>query len=319
MELSELLIYIILIIILISLIGVLGWLLYDHNKLKEDIDNNLNTIDTTFSSHKNKDNTIISNMEDTSNILLDKIIDTSNILTSNLIMNSNLIIENQNNNSNNLLNFHNNLNKYFQFGTPEIGINENENKIYDYYTWNTTNNSDDYKILLDSELTMNNNLYMKTNSNKNIKICDDEKKNCFNIYNNGADLIINTNDNNGRIIIGEPENGLKIDLANNNLKFGNITLVDGSSGVDATTSLTAATTSLTAANEASTSANNSASAANEAATSASLAGSAAKIAADAAKIAASATNDAKLVATAELLAAGATSLKEKTTLTQVEG
>ena len=64
-----------------------------------------------------------------------------------------------------------------------------------------------------------NNLYM--NKNKKINICDENTTNCFQIYNDGTDLVIKTNGNNGKIKIGDPINGLIIDSTNHTMKFHN--------------------------------------------------------------------------------------------------
>jgi predicted Holliday junction resolvase-like endonuclease len=244
MEVVELLLYIILVLVLLSLIGIMGWLLYDYNNLKDKLTGNFQNISNTFSSHKTKDNTLedninsnSSNILNTSNYVLDVKTNLSSDLTESASNTSNyigIVEEKAVGIDSNLSTFHNNLNKYFTFGTSGEDINGSENKLYNYIFDSDLTVKDKrlelmYETTIASDMTVNgvvnanSNVILKTDSEKNLKICSANSERdinkCINIYNDGSNLIIKNPNDNGKIIIGDgtEENSLVIDSSN--LKF----------------------------------------------------------------------------------------------------
>ena len=237
MEVVELLVYIILVFVLLSLIGIMSWLLYDYNNLKTKLTGDFQTINNTFSSHKKKDNTL----EDDINSNSSNIINTSNYVDLNALNTSNYVLDVKTNISNDLtqsesntnnyigvvedrvdgLNtnfstFHNNLNKYFTFGTSGEDINGTDKKIYNYiFDSDLTNKDKRLELMYETTIAQdmfvngvintNSDVKLKTDSTKNLKVCNanavGDIDSCFDIYKDGANLIIRRPAN-GDIIIG---------------------------------------------------------------------------------------------------------------------
>lgn len=234
MEVVELLIYIILVFVLLSLIGIMSWLLYDYNNLKTKLTGDFQTINNTFSSHKKKDNTL----EDDINSNSSNIINTSNYVDLNASHTSNYILDVKTNISSeltksesntriyigdvedslntNFSTFHNNLNKYFTFGTSGEDISGADKKIYNYIfdddltekdkrlelMYETTIAQD---MIVNGVVKANSDVKLKTNSINNLKVCNANAlgkfDTCFDIYKDGANLIIKRPED-GDIIIG---------------------------------------------------------------------------------------------------------------------
>ena len=254
MEVVELLVYIILVFVLLSLIGVMSWLLYDYNNLKTKLTGDFQTINNTFSSQKKKDNTL----EDDINSNSSNIINTSNYVDLNALNSSNYISDVKTNLSSDLtqsaLNtsnyigviedradnvdtnfstFHNNLNKYFTFGTSGEDINGAEKKIYNYIFDGDLTNKDKrlelmYETTIAQDMTVNgvvnanSDVKLKTNSTKNLKICnangEGDIDTCFDIYKDGANLIIKRPAD-GDIIIGNGVAGESLVIGKDILEY----------------------------------------------------------------------------------------------------
>jgi predicted transcriptional regulator YdeE len=237
MEVVELLIYIILVFVLLSLIGIMSWLLYDYNNLKTKLTGDFQTINNTFSSHKKKDNTL----EDDINSNSSNIINTSNYVDLNASHTSNYILDVKTNISSeltksesntrdyigiveeraealdtNFSTFHNNLNKYFTFGTSGEDISGADKKIYNYiFDGDLTEKDKRLELMYETTIAQdmivngvvkaNSDVKLKTNSINNLKVCNANAlgkiDTCFDIYKDGANLIIKRPDN-GDIIIG---------------------------------------------------------------------------------------------------------------------
>ena len=237
MEVVELLVYIILVFVLLSLIGIMSWLLYDYNNLKTKLTGDFQTINNTFSSHKKKDNTL----EDDINSNSSNIINTSNYVDLNALNTSNYVVDVKTNISNdlnksalenknyidvveervkghdtNFSTFHNNLNKYFTFGTSDEDMNGTDKKIYNYiFDGDLTNKDKRLKLMYETTIAQdmfvngvintNSDVKLKTDSTKNLKVCNanavGDIDSCFDIYKDGANLIIRRPAN-GDIIIG---------------------------------------------------------------------------------------------------------------------
>lgn len=233
MEVVELLVYIILVFVLLSLIGVMSWLLYDYSNLKTKLTGDFQTINNTFSSHKTKDNSLESDINSNSS----NILNTSNYVDLNALNTSNYVLDvktnlssdltgSASNTSNyigvvenradgidtNLSTFHNNLTKYFTFGTSGEGINSAENKIYNYiFDGDLTDKDKRLELMyettilqgmtVDGVINANDDVKLKTDSSKNLKVCNTDGDSCFNIYKEDDNLIIKRPDN-GNIIIG---------------------------------------------------------------------------------------------------------------------
>ena len=237
MEVVELLVYIILVFVLLSLIGIMSWLLYDYNNLKTKLTGDFQTINNTFSSHKKKDNTL----EDDINSNSSNIINTSNYVDLNALNTSNYVVDVKTNISNdlnksalenknyidvveervkghdtNFSTFHDNLNKYFTFGTSGEDISGTDTKIYNYiFDSDLTNKDKRLELMYETTIAQdmivngvvkaNSDVKLKTDSTKNLKVCNanavGEIDSCFDIYKEGANLIIKRPAN-GDIIIG---------------------------------------------------------------------------------------------------------------------
>lgn len=237
MEVVELLVYIILVFVLLSLIGIMSWLLYDYNNLKTKLTGDFQTINNTFSSHKKKDNTL----EDDINSNSSNIINTSNYVDLNALNTSNYVVDVKTNISNdlnksalenknyidvveervkghdtNFSTFHNNLNKYFTFGTSDEDMNGTDKKIYNYiFDGDLTDKDKRLKLMYETTIAQdmivngvvnaNSDVKLKTDSTKNLKVCNANAAgnidSCFDIYKDGANLIIKRPAN-GDIIIG---------------------------------------------------------------------------------------------------------------------
>ena len=231
MEVVELLVYIILVFVLLSLIGIMSWLLYDYNNLKTKLTGDFQTINNTFSSQKKKDNTL----EDDINSNSSNIINTSNYVELNALNTSNYVntkisselTKSESNTRNyigdvedslnkNFSTFHDNLNKYFTFGTSGEDISGTDTKIYNYiFDSDLTNKDKRLELMYETTIAQdmivngvvkaNSDVKLKTDSTKNLKVCNanavGEIDSCFDIYKEGANLIIKRPAN-GDIIIG---------------------------------------------------------------------------------------------------------------------
>jgi len=231
MEVVELLVYIILVFVLLSLIGIMSWLLYDYNNLKTKLTGDFQTINNTFSSQKKKDNTL----EDDINSNSSNIINTSNYVELNALNTSNYVntkisselTKSESNTINyigdvedslnkNFSTFHDNLNKYFTFGTSGEDISGTDTKIYNYiFDSDLTNKDKRLELMYETTIAQdmivngvvkaNSDVKLKTDSTKNLKVCNanavGEIDSCFDIYKEGANLIIKRPAN-GDIIIG---------------------------------------------------------------------------------------------------------------------
>jgi len=226
MEVVELLIYIILVFVLLSLIGIMSWLLYDYNNLKTKLTGDFQTINNTFSSHKKKDNTLeddinsnSSNIINTSNYILDVKTNISSELTkseSNTRDYIGIVEERAEALDTNFSTFHNNLNKYFTFGTSGEDISGADKKIYNYiFDGDLTEKDKRLELMYETTIAQdmivngvvkaNSDVKLKTNSINNLKVCNANAlgkiDTCFDIYKDGANLIIKRPEN-GDIIIG---------------------------------------------------------------------------------------------------------------------
>ena len=222
MEVVNLLIYIILIIVLVSLIGVSMWLLYDYNNLKTELTGSFKTISNRFSTHKTKDNTLESSISTNSTDITKtkkELTDSIETVKKDFTDSVDAINVKTKTHDANFSTFNDNLNKYFTFGTKELGINYADNKIYSYITDDNSLIDSDKKLELLQNTIIASELKLKTNSDKKLKVCNINGNSCFDIYENSNNLIIKTPETNGKIIIGggEEENSLVIE--NGNLKF----------------------------------------------------------------------------------------------------
>jgi len=254
MEVVELLVYIILVFVLLSLIGVMSWLLYDYSNLKTKLTGDFQTINNTFSSHKTKDNTLEDNINSNSS----NILNTSNYIDLNALNTSNYVLDVKTNLSSDLTDsasdtsnyigvvekrtngidinfstFHNNLNKYFTFGTSGVDINGANKKIYNYTFDGDLTDKDKrlelmYETTIAQDMTVNgvvnanSDVKLKTNSMNNLKVCNANAAGnidtCFNIYKEGANLIIERPAD-GDIIIGNGDAKDSLVVGNNTIEY----------------------------------------------------------------------------------------------------
>ena len=251
MEVVELLVYIILVFVLLSLIGVMGWLLYDYNNLKSKLTTDFKAINNTFSSHKTKDNTLEDNINSNSS----NILNTSNYVDLNALNSSNYVDDVKTNLSSDLTTsatntsnyigvvedkydknfstFHDNINKYFTFGTSGEDINGADKKIYNYIFDGDLTDKDKrlelmYETTIAQDMTVNgvvnanSDVKLKTNSMNNLKVCNANAAGnidtCFNIYKEGANLIIERPAD-GDIIIGNGDAKDSLVVGNNTIEY----------------------------------------------------------------------------------------------------
>lgn len=261
MEVVELLVYIILVIVLLSLIGVMSWLLYDYSNLKDKLTGNFRTISNTFSSHKTKDNTLEDNINSNSSNILhtSNYVDLNALNTSNYVLDaktnlSSDLTESASNTSNyigvvedradsvdtNFSTFHNNLNKYFTFGTSGEDINGADKKIYNYiFDGDLTDKDKRLELMYDTTIAQdmtvngvvnaNSDVKLKTDSTKNLKICNANGEGgigtCFDIYKEGANLIIKRPAD-GDIIIGDSLETGSLVIGKDTIKYNGTDLLN---------------------------------------------------------------------------------------------
>ena len=232
MDILALLLYIILAIILITLVIVIGWLYYDYVELKDNLNSNFSYVRRKFNDHDEKDedleedigtnNDSIVTIDSTINGppdggIKDEIEEIKNTLgnpasedgdpatgyfkvkelvgvygpsqdgsdATGLIQNT---VADQNMKSQ----FHSNLNKYFEFGTQDTGVNTipaaDMGNMWSYDIGLQNNDADNkLKLIQDTTIAANMTVNTDTDSspNKHLKICNNKDGNakvCYKLY-----------------------------------------------------------------------------------------------------------------------------------------
>ena len=231
MDILALLLYIILAIILITLVIVIGWLYYDYVELKDNLNSNFSYVRRKFNDRDEKDEdleediginndnivTIDNTINDKPGGIKDEIEEIKNTLgnpasedgdpatgyfkvkelvgvygpsqdgsdATGLIQNT---VADQNMKSQ----FHSNLNKYFEFGTQDTGVNTipaaDMGNMWSYDIGLQNNDADNkLKLIQDTTIAANMTVNTDTDSspNKHLKICNNKDGNakvCYKLY-----------------------------------------------------------------------------------------------------------------------------------------
>lgn len=179
---SSTIIFFVLFLIIFSIIGI-GYIIYESLKYKQNLeislDNNNKDVKNRFNQASNNISIINDNItsnkisfQNFSSNILYMSSNISNVLTNNIVNNSNL--------TNQLLNnFDNNLSKYFVFneGGKDIHSATNNNKIFNYLFGGSTDVSKNLDLI--QKTTAIGGITVKTDVNKELKICNTEGENCI--------------------------------------------------------------------------------------------------------------------------------------------
>lgn len=223
---SSTIIFIILFLIIFSIIGI-GYIIYESLKYKQNLeislDNNTKDVKNRFYQTSNNISIIYDNItsnkisfQNFSSNILYMSSNISNVLTNNIVNNSNL--------TNQLLNnFDNNLSKYFVFkdnNNNDIrSVNNNNNtRIFNYlFGTSTTQNLD-----LIQKTTALGGITVKTDVNKELKICNTEGKNCINMEILNDNFYLSPTSENQNIYIGGTNSSPAIRINNQDVYIKNL-------------------------------------------------------------------------------------------------